>query len=221
MTDSSTATTANDVGEVDETTPSLMQVVNFAPAPRRRLTPEQSRDAALEAAQALLVERGPQAVTLKAVAERIGRTHANVLHHFGSAEGLQTALIARLARGIVGTIGNAVIRTRAGEQDPREVVDLTFDAFGKGGAGALASWMILTGNQDALDPILTAIHDLVDELAMGEPEGQTPIHQQTLQLVLLALGDALLGGPMARALGLPRDTARALALDALLAARAP
>ena len=221
MPDTPTMTTRKIIREVDETTPSVMQVVNFAPAPRKRLSPEQSRDAALEAAQALLVERGPQAVTLKAVAERIGRTHANVLHHFGSAEGLQTALIARLARGIVGTIGDAVIRTRAGEQDPREVVDLTFDAFGKGGAGALASWMILTGNQDALDPILTAIHDLVDDLASGEPEGQPPIHEQTLQLVLMALGDALLGGPMARALGLPRDTARALALDALVAARTP
>ncbi|KQM68112.1 TetR family transcriptional regulator [Sphingomonas sp. Leaf17] len=195
-----------------------MQVVNFAP--RKRLTPEQSRDAALAAAQALLVEHGPQAVTLKAVSARIGRTHANLLHHFGSAEGLQTALIARLASGIVGTIGDAVVRARAGDQDPREVVDLTFDAFGKGGAGALASWMILSGNEDALDPILTAIHDLVDELAVGQPEGQMPIHEQTLQLVLLALGDALLGGPMARALGLPRDKARALALEALLAGRA-
>ena len=48
--------------------------------------------AALEAARALLVEAGPQAVTLKAVAGRIGRTHANLLHHFGSAAGLQKAL---------------------------------------------------------------------------------------------------------------------------------
>lgn len=213
-----TTNITRNAGEVDETTPSVMQVVNFAP--RKRLTPEQSRDAALAAAQALLVEHGPQAVTLKAVSARIGRTHANLLHHFGSAEGLQTALIARLASGIVGTIGDAVVRARAGDQDPREVVDLTFDAFGKGGAGALASWMILSGNEDALDPILTAIHDLVDELAVGQPEGQMPIHEQTLQLVLLALGDALLGGPMARALGLPRDKARALALEALLAGRA-
>lgn len=37
--------------------------------------------AALEAARGLLVETGPQAVTLKAVAGRIGRTHANLLHH--------------------------------------------------------------------------------------------------------------------------------------------
>lgn len=189
------------------------------PSPRRRLSPEQSRDAAIEAARALLVEQGPLGVTLKAVAARVGRTHANLLHHFGSAEGLQTALIARMAQGIVGTIRSAVLRVRTGEQVPRDVVDLTFDAFGKGGAGALASWMILSGNEDALDPILTAIHDLVDELAEGHTPDQKPIHEETLQLVLMALGDALLGAPMARALGLPRETARGLATDALLAER--
>jgi len=183
--------------------------------PRRRLTPEESRDAALDAARALLIESGPQAVTLKAVSARIGRTHANLLHHFGSAEGLQKALIARLAQGIVGKIGAAVLRARDA-QDPREVVELTFDAFGEGGAGALASWMILSGNEDALDPILTAIHDLVDELADGQVAGVRSIHDETLQLVLMALGDALLGAPMARALGLPRDRARGLALATLL-----
>jgi AcrR family transcriptional regulator len=127
--------------------------------PRKRLSPTESREAAVEAARALLVESGPGAVTLKAVAGRVGRTHANLLHHFGSAEALHTALITRMAADIVGTIGAAVLRVRAGELDPREVVEMTFDAFGKGGAGALASWMILSGNTDALDPILTAIHD--------------------------------------------------------------
>ena len=185
---------------------------------RRRMTPEESRDAALEAARALLIESGPQAVTLKAVAARIGRTHANLLHHFGSAAGLQKALIGRMAGAITSTIRDAVLEARAGDQEPREVVDLTFDAFGTGGAGALASWMILSGNEDALDPILTAIHDLVDELAEGHDD-EHPIHEETLQLVLMALGDALLGAPMARALGLPRGRARDLALDALLGGR--
>ena len=59
---------------------------------RKRLTQEESRTVALEAARALLIELGPQAVTLKAVASRIGRTHANLLHHFGSAAGLQKEL---------------------------------------------------------------------------------------------------------------------------------
>ena len=103
---------------------------------RRRLSPEASRDMAIEAARALLLEHGPQAVTLKAVAARIGRTHANLLHHFGSAEGLQRALMAHLADDIVGTIGAAVARAHASDHDPREVVELTFDAFDRGGAGA-------------------------------------------------------------------------------------
>jgi AcrR family transcriptional regulator len=187
--------------------------------PRKRLSPTESREAAVEAARALLVESGPSAVTLKAVAGRVGRTHANLLHHFGSAGGLHTALITRMAADIVSTIRAAVLRVRAGDQDPRDVVEMTFDAFGEGGAGALVSWMILSGDTDALAPILTAIHDLVDELAEGDLPGEKPIQEQTLTLVLMALGDALMGAPMARALGLPREKARELALDALLASK--
>jgi AcrR family transcriptional regulator len=185
---------------------------------RKRLSPEASRDAAIEAARALLVEQGPQAVTLKAVAARIGRTHANLLHHFGSAADLQKALIAHLADTITAQIGAAAKRARATNQDPREVVDMTFDAFARG-AGAMASWMILTGNEDALDPILEAIHRLVDDLAEGHDGGAKPIHEETLQLVLMALGDSLLGGPMAKALGLARGTARELAVEQLVSAR--
>lgn len=182
---------------------------------RKRLSPEESRDAALEAARALLLEAGPQAVTLKAVSARIGRTHANLLHHFGSAAGLQKALAASIAESVTAKIHAAVLRARTSDQDPREVVDLTFDAFGKEGAGALASWMILNGNEDALDPILEAIHRLVDEIAEGHGEDALPLHEETLQLTLMALGDALLGGPMARALSLPREKAREMAAAAL------
>ena len=182
---------------------------------KRRLSPEASRSAALEAARALLIEAGPQAVTLKAVAARIGRTHANLLHHFGSASGLQKALAEYLAGSITARIGEAVKRSRAGEGSPREVVDLTFDAFDKGGGGALASWMILSGNEDALDPILEAIHRLVDDL--GEGHQDVALHRETLSLVLMALGDALLGGAMADALGLSRETAREMATEQLMA----
>lgn len=186
---------------------------------RRRLSPEASRDAALDAARELLIEAGPQAVTLKAVATRIGRTHANLLHHFGSAAGLQKALAERMATSITATIGAAVLRARDGDHDPREVVDLTFDAFDREGAGALASWMILSGNDDALDPILDAIHALVDRLGSENGLSGMPLADETLQLVLMALGDALLGGAMAKALRLPRERARELAVRSLIAVR--
>ena len=173
---------------------------------RERLSPEQSRAAALAAARRLLVEQGPQAVTLKAVAGEIGRTHANLLHHFGSAAGLQSALASSIAERVTGRIAEAVERARQHQADPREIVDLTFDAFGKEGAGALAAWMILSGNRDALDPILMAIRALVEQLSAAHEDHQVP--ETTQWLVLAALGDSLLGEPISDALDLPRDQAR-------------
>lgn len=187
---------------------------------RTRLTPDESRSAALEAARALLIEAGPQAVTLKAVAARIGRTHANLLHHFGSASGLQKALSAYLAETITATIGAAVQAARRGEVAPRTIVDLTFDAFDRDGAGPLASWMLLSGNEDALDPVVEAIHALVDQLVATalSPGLAETIRDNTLMLVLLALGDSQLGAPMAAALALPREKAREIATRNLTAA---
>ena len=172
---------------------------------RKRLTQEESRTVALEAARALLIDMGPQAVTLKAVASRIGRTHANLLHHFGSAAGLQKELARHLATTICATIEEAVLAERAGDGDPRVVVDLTFDAFDKEGGGALATWMLMNGNEDALDPLLEAIHDLVEDLA--EYNGGQ-MREITHTLCLMALGDALMGVPLTLSLGLPRSSAR-------------
>jgi AcrR family transcriptional regulator len=188
---------------------------------KRRLTQQQSRRAALDAARILLIEAGPQAVTLKAVSARVGRTHANLLHHFGSAAGLQKALAGHLAAAICARIEEAVRAGREGRGPrtaaAREVVDLTFDAFGREGAGALASWMLAAGNEDALDPIVAAIHDLVDHLHDGD---RGALRDSTLKLVLLALGDALMGGPLTASLTLPRDHARELAVEMLTRAMA-
>lgn len=176
----------------------------------RRLSPEASRLAALEAARGLLLESGPQAVTLKAVAGRIGRTHANLLHHFGSASGLQRELAGYIGDNICSKIGEAVTQMRGGAVTPQELADLIFDQFDREGAGALASWMLLSGNEDALDPIVEAIHKLVDEIG-EDGHADVPLHELTLEMVLMALGDALLGGPLSASLGLPREAGRQIA----------
>ena len=97
----------------------------------------------------------------------------------------------------------------------REIVDGTFDAFDREGAGALAAWMILTGNRDALDPILSSIRALVAQLSVGHEEHHVP--ESTLCLVLAALGDSLLGEAITNALGLSRDSAREIATQRLRA----
>ena len=180
---------------------------------RRRLSQEESRSAAVEAARYLLISDGPQAVTLKAVAARIGRTHANLLHHFGSAAGLQGALARSIADSVTSSIAEEVECARAGKSDARAIVDRVFDAFGRDGAGALAAWMILTGNRDALDPILESIRDLVAQLTVGHEDHH--VAETTLSLVLGAIGDALLGQAIASSLGLAPDTVRELAADRL------
>jgi AcrR family transcriptional regulator len=180
---------------------------------RTRLSPEESRSAALAAARKLLIDHGPQAVTLKAVAAEIGRTHANLLHHFGSAAGLQGQLAKSIADSVNGSIAEAVERARAGETDARVIVDQCFDAFSKEGAGALAAWMILTGNRDALNPILDSIRGLVAHLSVAHDSRH--VAESTISLVLNALGDSLLGPTIAEALGLPRDSARELAAHRL------
>lgn len=177
---------------------------------RRRLPQEESRRIALQEARKLLIETGPQAVTLKAVAARVNRTHANLLHHFGSAGGLQQALAEHLAETVCETISEAMVAARAGIGSPREIVDLAFDAFDREGGGALASWMLLTGNESALDPIVATIRQLVDELHPQElePGAQRIMHEATLALVVMALGDALMGETLAASLGVKRQTTR-------------
>jgi hypothetical protein len=59
--------------------------------------------------------------------------------------------------------------------------------------------MALNGNEDALDPIIEAIHDMVDEL---DASGAGIRREVTLTLVLLALGNAQMGGPLTKSLGL-------------------
>jgi AcrR family transcriptional regulator len=175
---------------------------------RRRLSPEASRSAALVAARDLLIEQGPQGVTLKAVAARIGRTHANLLHHFGSAGELQKALAEHIAVSICAGVARAIIAQRDGSGSAREVVDLTFDAFTKHGGGQLVSWMKLVGNHDALDTIVNSIHAIVDEV---HDAGSICMRHVTQTLVLLALGDSLIGERLGDSLEIPRSASREMA----------
>ncbi len=179
---------------------------------KRRLSPEESRSIALEIARELLIENGPQAVTLKAVAERMGRTHANLLHHFGSAFELQKSLAAFLAQGVCDKIAVEMLARPPGQRDVRHIVDMTFDAFDSGGAAALSSWMLLTGNDDALDPILESIQNLIDNLSPDAMQKQL-YREDTVALVVMALGDAQIGPRLARAMDVKRDTARMMATE--------
>ena len=182
---------------------------------RKRLTQEESRAAAVAAARGLLLDQGAAAITLKAVAAKIGRTHANLLHHFGSVAGLHRALAEDIAHQVASSITGSIGRMRRGETRLRDVVEGMFDAFREEKVGELIAWVAMTRQREALEPLVAAIAQVVADISA--PGDQRPLDQATLGLVLLAIGDSLAGDEVARACGLPPTAARDIAVQQVLA----
>jgi len=158
------------------------------------------------AARQLLRDEGVAAVTLKAVAAKIGRTHANLLHHFGSAAGLHRALAEDIAATVSASISEAIGKRRRGEASERDVVDAMFDAFHAERVGELIGWIALTRQREALEPVVDTIRTIVEDFRTS---GDTrPMDRVTLGLVLMAIGDSLAGDEVAGASGLPREAVR-------------
>ena len=182
---------------------------------RKRLSPDESRAAAVAAARGLLLEQGAAAITLKAVAGKIGRTHANLLHHFGSVAGLHRALAEDIAVTVSASITSAIASRRKGLATERDVVDAMFDAFADQGAGELIGWIALTRQRDALKPVIDTIAAIVaDFRAVGD---QRPMDTVTLGLVLLAVGDSLVGEEVAQGVAQPRSEIREIAVRQIAA----
>jgi AcrR family transcriptional regulator len=186
---------------------------------RRRRSPDEARTQALVSARRLLIEHGPNGLTLHAVARDIGVTHGNLIHHFGSAAQLQSALMGAMVRDLAAALETAVAHVRSDESAPRTVVDIVFDAFGEGGAGQLAAWIALSNRYEHLEPVREAVVDLVgaigDKMQAAGAEPPRHIPSALLFITLCAFGDAVIGGPLREMLGRDRDAVRRLAANLL------
>lgn len=167
---------------------------------RRRRTPDEARLEALTFARARLLAGGPDSVTLKAVADDMGMTHANLIHHFGSAEGLQSALMGSMVADLSNALDTAIARLRTDEGAPLELVNAVFDAFAEGGAGKLAAWIVLKGDLSHLEPVRDAVKGLVHAIQdkLGDPSeaSRSRLSSAVLFIALSAFGEALIGDPL-------------------------
>jgi AcrR family transcriptional regulator len=182
---------------------------------RRRRSPDEARAEALICARRLLIAQGPNGVTLQAVAREIGVTHGNLIHHFGSAARLQSALMGVMVRDLAIALESAVAHVRSDESAPRTLVDIVFDAFDQGGAAQLAAWIAVSNRYEHLEPVREAVGDLV--AAMDEKVriagGEAPRHVPSalIFVTLCAFGDAMIGGPLRDMLGRDSESIRRLA----------
>lgn len=178
----------------------------------RRRKPDVVRKDALEVARGLLIAHGPRAITLKAIADRLGMTHANLIHHFGSAEAFQAQLrdtmvedITRKATGLIG---------EANDRPPHAgaIVDQVFEAYASGGIGMLMAWSVLTGADHQADSIRKTTGELVAvvEATLGGADAGEKARRIVSLVTLLAFADSLIGKALAQTVGEGRDATRAL-----------
>jgi len=178
---------------------------------RTRRSPEDSRENILAAAEALLVEKGPQALKLADVAAGAGVVHATVLHHFGSIDGVQAALMERMIRQLVDQIlamgpPSADLATRA-----ETGAAALFDAFESRGAARLAAWLELTDEARRLTTVRAAVDEVVSERMAGASLDPAVARDFILVSVILALGVGLFGPSLSELMGQPPGRARELA----------
>jgi AcrR family transcriptional regulator len=187
---------------------------------RQRRLPADARDNILAAAEAILTGRGPMALKLSEVAAGAGVANATVLHHFGSIDGVQTALMERMVTNLAARVV-AITEAAGGDHHAgMEGAQALFDAFEAQGAARLAAWLVMTGEAKRLSVIREAVDSVV---AVTLARSRVPIERAELEdfllaSITLALGSGLFGQTLSTQLGRPDDSARRAAM-ALLAAR--
>jgi AcrR family transcriptional regulator len=179
---------------------------------RRKRLGDEAREEGLIAARRLLLDGGPAAVTLANVGREIGMSHANVLHHFGSAAGLQSALMGSMIRDLTAALDDAVAALSSDSAAPRALVNRVFDAFDQGGAGQLAAWIAMSRDFGHLEPIREAVRSLVVAFRdkFVDEDADARVRAAVLLIAVCAFGDAVIGPQLRDMLGQGDDELRTI-----------
>lgn len=182
--------------------------------PRIRRSPEASRENILIAAERLLVRQGPQSLRLADVAKEAGVANATVLHHFGTIDGVQAALMEKMIAELVSGLMAMDV-----PDDPRAAraaaIQNLFDAFETKGAARLAAWLELTDESRRLRTVREAVQTVIRLKIGAEEADEARLEDAILVSVILAIGVGLFGPTLSELLGKPRGRARAAALKLL------
>jgi AcrR family transcriptional regulator len=172
----------------------------------------------MAAAEAILRARGPLDLKLTEVAGQAGVATATVLHHFGSIDGVQTALMERMVTRLAARVVAIAAAAPDGALTAEADVAL-FDAFEEAGAARLAAWLVMTGEARRLSVVKRAVDEVVDlTLARLDPAPpRRAIEDLALASITAALGAGLFGQTLSGLLGHPPGSARAATLAALAA----
>jgi AcrR family transcriptional regulator len=172
---------------------------------RTRRSAEEARARIVAIARAQVAAAGPSALRLKEVAREAGVSHPTILHHFGSREGLVSAVVKDTMVSL-----HEELRAELAQQttlDPAPFVRRLAGVLTEGGFARLLAWMALSDQDEPRSrvdaaPLIEALHRARCEAARS---GHEPALDQSTFAAMLTvsaiMGEAIMGDVLRRDLG--------------------
>jgi AcrR family transcriptional regulator len=181
----------------------------MASASKVRRPPGDSKARILDAAERLLIEGGPMAVQVRAVAARVGMTDAGVSHHFGTRDELLVALLRHGSRRLREAVDN-VVHSWVGDSGAVEALVQSIAALYRDRYGELAIALHSAGwrneGKGMLDPVVNALHAARTRRDEGASLMDTRLAVAALHQALAI--DPVYGASFRRSAGIASSTAR-------------
>lgn len=171
-------------------------------------SPEDAKQAILDAAEAIMVEVGPAGLRISAVAKKAGMAHPNIIHHFGSREGLLRALAERVGLRATERITQAIDDAlNAPEHERVAALTRVLDTSYPGDEGRAAIWLHLSGAESSLRANMQQIVSLSHRFRESvDPTASIENTNRLVLLITLALvGEVVSGASTKEALGFGND----------------
>ena len=142
-----------------------------------------------------MIEVGPDAVRLQDVADDVGTSHSNVLHHFGSKEALLGALVERSVEGMRNEIVDAIVSSDMEGDRLRNLFEALARVLAERGHARLLFWLTLGGHTPgAGSEWLAQVVDATLSLRKARGQKRTAAMKRDTQHAVMLAALALAGG---------------------------
>ena len=171
-------------------------------AVRQRRTAEQSKANILEVAEKRLRQHGLEGLNVTAVAQEAGISHATLLHHFGTVDGMREALADQMFLSLIRDMVDAV----SASVPPAEITQRLFDTLSEGGHATLLAWRKVDSSRQRKDPtpvaeLFTRLMDTATESL--DEESAEDVRRMFYLVSCAAIGHGLSGAVLADVMGMP------------------
>ncbi len=168
---------------------------------RKRRTATEARDQVLETAARRLQTHGLEGLNIVGVADEVGISHATLIHHFGSSEGMRRALVERMTERLVGD----AVATLANNSGLDDLFQELFSVFSTGGHAKLLAWLAIAEEhrEPPSDSMRRLFAGLVDACTEHLPEGDVAAARNIIVLVIgTAIGLGVAGDELTHLVGM-------------------